>query len=133
MPTLVQKIDTFDFDALVGDLDLPGEKVEVFTRPGIDGHGAREVGSRGVPTKLQAMLYVADWDDVETKLAAYKAIAGTDPVTIIKNGTTWGKFLIIEVRNLPSTHAVLHAIGSITAGNPEVRMNTEWTVLYSGP
>lgn len=126
MPLLTNSIKTFTFDDLVGALPLRQEKLEIFTRPGIDGPGARKLGQQGGRSTLKTVRFCEDWQDAEDTLVNYQELPGQNAVAIVRNSINHGTFLIVSVREV-KVQAVSNAVGTLVT-DPQVRLECEWTV-----
>jgi len=112
---------------LQGNIGLRTEQLEIFSRPGIDGAGARKTGSRARPVTLRSISYVADWTAAKAALVAYQGLIGQDPKTVIQHSINWGSFLVLNVSQTEA-RAVENAIGTIVA-TPTVRLVCDWSIL----
>ena len=132
MPALQNSIgntpDEFYFEDLQGAIALRKMELEIWTRPGVDGAGARKTGYRGRPFQLRSVHYVADWLATQEALIAYQQLIGEDPVEVIQHDNSFGTFLVLDVEQLPETHACYNVIGSIV-DDPQVLQYCLWTLL----
>lgn len=121
MPALVNSIGAYTFIDLRGNLDPRQERLELLVRQGYDGLIARRTGSRGEPFSLTTVSYATDFETAKDVTFAFKALVGSDPLTIVKYSVDWGEYLLRAVRET-QCRAMLNS----TAGAYGVRMEHQW-------
>jgi hypothetical protein len=136
MPVLQNSIgdegDEFFFEDLQGTLIAPHKwNLELWNRPGRFGTIARKLFQTAPPVQVRSVHYIEDWLTAHQAIEAYQALIGEDPVDVWQHDVYVGKFVVIDVFQLPETRACYNAIGTIV-DNPEVIQYCQWTLLYSG-
>lgn len=127
MPFLENSIDGNQFDSMEGNVAELIEALELFTRKGIDGTGARKLGQKPAPFALTSVVYVANYAAAQTAIRAYRALTDSDPVPLVLQDTAWGNFLVTKVDPVLA-QACLNVVGSI-AVDPLVRLVVNWTLV----
>jgi hypothetical protein len=131
MPVLENSINNLQFFDLTGPIVYSQEKIELFEREGVDGLGARRLGSRGEPFELSSITYHQNWSTALAALGVYHALPGTDPVTVVRNGTDHGVFLVLAVAEV-KTEAVLTVAGVGVPSTYEIRQVVRWVLVDMG-
>ena len=135
MPVLQNSIgdnpDEFFFEDLQGALDAPHRwGIELWNRPGLAGTFARKTFQHAAPVQVRSVHYVADWLATHDALEAYRGLIGEDPVDVWQHDVYVGKFVVLDVVQLPETRACYNVIGSIVS-NPEVMQYCLWTLMVT--
>ena len=79
----VNRIHTFDFDALSTHPTLPGEQVVVRTRAGVDGVQTQHIGEWGQPWDCEALFFPATFADASLALFQQQALRKLGAVCVI--------------------------------------------------
>ena len=127
MPVHTYRIGPHTFEDLQGNLIKRGEKLEIFSRPGIDGVGARKTGKRTGPFTVTSVHYVLDFQAARDAVTTYQAMRGVDPVEVIQHSISHGTYLVVDVQQV-RVEAVL-GVGSTLVTDPEVRQICQWTLI----
>ena len=104
------------------------EEIEVFQRRGVDSIGARKLGKHAEPFTLVTVKYVLDFASHKDALFTYRALIGSDPVEIVKASTSYGNYLLLDVREAEPPQAVYGVVGAIIS-NAQVRQVFRWTLI----
>ena len=120
------------FDDLSGEVITRAEQIEILSRPGVDGSGARRLGKRGEPFELTSVVYGPNWAWAKAGQLYYKAMVGQDPFYVIKQSVNWGTYILLGV-NIVRTEAVVsvcgNAIGYELYSTLEIRLVARWQLL----
>ncbi len=127
MPVHVNSIGEAVFFDLIGALSPKQETLEIIERPGVDGCGARRMGTRGKPIEFLSISYHTSFTTALEFLQASKTLVGDDPQTVIRNDVTLGTFLVLSVEEATPAYAVVNVAGS---PGSECRLEMKWT-LYA--
>lgn len=121
------------FEALVGRIVTVSKQLQVIERPGVDGHGLRDTGTRAQPFTLQGMEYVESRAAADTQLAAYKdlqALGGGVQVT--QGGIDYSPFDVLDVQFRGEPRQVARAVSQLVT-NPTHMLATVWTLKALNP
>ena len=114
MPIHLNSVGSYEFLDLVGTIGGRQERVELFERPGVEGHGARLNKVAGVPFTLVGTRYVEDFDSAAAEYTELLDMVGT-VVEVKRNTTSFGDYLILGVTEAQPPQAVYQVIGGVTA------------------
>lgn len=128
MPAFTNTIDDFEFEGLYGRLNPKAEQLEVIVRPGHAGESTRRTGIRGAPSQIVTMHFVADWEAARNAIDAYIDLIDGNPYQVIQNDVDYGLFKVLNVVEMPQTHACTRVNGSIIP-NPQVQQWCQWTLI----
>lgn len=141
MATPVYKIEILDatgsatatqqFQDLLGITTWERMQVELLTRPGVDGVGVRELGSRGTPFEIVTLEYRTSLSAARTAAEAYQDYIGSGApygVRVTQADVDQGVFGVLDVRLAAQPHAIATAVGSLIA-NPGAVLLMRWTLV----
>lgn len=139
MPIHLNQIGAFEFIDLVGVIGGRQERVELFERPGVEGHGARKNKVAGVPFPLVSVRYVEDFYAAAAELTAALGMTGT-VVEVVRNSVEYGYYLLLDVQEHSPPFAVEKVIGGVTEQQVDdesladedlhVRTELRWTLIW---
>lgn len=116
MPIAEHSIDGLQFLTLRGDVAERQEDLEAFSRGGVDGWGFRRLGKRGEPFELVSFVDMPSLEDAQAAYEDYLTRTATNPVPLIKDGLSWGTYMVKRVTLMPSgIRAVASFAGGINA------------------
>ena len=119
-------IDVFRFEDLRDNVPSPRERLEMFTRNGFDGHGARKVGFRSESLQMRSIRFEKDWEAARLLLKRYQELIGVGPVSIVQHDHFFGSYFVSEVIEV-RTVAVTSTGGTIIQ-DPSVMMECRWSL-----
>lgn len=128
MPAFTNSIDEYLFEGLYGRLNPKAEQLEVIVRPGHKGETTRRTGVRGAPSQIVTMHYIADWEAARNAIDAYTDLIDGRPYQVIQNDVDYGWFKVLNVVEMPNTHACTRVNGSILS-DPGVQQYCQWTLI----
>ncbi len=115
------------FEIMRGAVDVLGEAVQDITRPGVDGHGHRQMGQRAMPSVLRTMKAFTSAATAAGGLDAYKVIQGGDLVTVTySDGQTVTNVEVLHVREIRPPQKVVTPVG--VTSSKVWNLCCEWTV-----
>lgn len=139
MPVHLNQIGAFEFIDLIGVIGGRQERVELFERAGVEGHGARLNKKAGVPFPLLSVRYVEDFDSAAAEFTTALGMTGT-VVEVTRNSVSYGDYLVLDVQENQPPFAVFNVIGGVTAqqvsdeslgdADLEVRTELRWTLIW---
>lgn len=88
MSLLTNKIDDFDFLALIGHLVPPVETVELDQRPAFPGTEVTRTAVKGKPFQVMTRTDAPQYSSCHAFHDQYKALIGQDPVTLVQGGVS---------------------------------------------
>lgn len=124
MPVHLNSIDGLPFVDMQGNIEPRGEQLELFMRPGYNGHIARKTGVRGTPFRVRTVNYVSTLAYCKTVLEEFKLLIGVDPVEVYQYSVYRGTFLVLNVRQVE-----VKAMVNCTLGNYQARLVCDWELL----
>ena len=95
---------------LVRDPDPPGEQTQLLQRPGVDGMGARKLGTRGRAYRITTLVDATDANRA-AKIASLKALQGTIVTVVDGAGDTFTQVLVQRV--VHNVKAILTPAGGV--------------------
>ncbi len=107
-------IGSENFVSMTGPFNPIGQRVEVFSRPGTDGHEARRMGLKGPPFQVTTFVDVISAAAIKTKIGEYKDLQGTIVSVVDGHGNTWNNVLILQVDAVAVPRLVI-AVGGINS------------------
>ena len=113
MPVHLNQIGDFEFIDLIGNIAGRQERIELFERAGVEGHGARKNKVAGEPFQLVAIRYVEDFDSAAAEFTELLAATGT-VVEVTQNTVNYGEYLQLHVARATPPQAVFGVIGGVT-------------------
>lgn len=124
--------DYYAFEDMVGRLQPKARQLEVMVRPGHPGETLRNTGTRAIPSQIQTMHFVEDWDAAAAAITAYNELRNGAPVEVIQHSTSYGYFRVVEVVELPQTRYSVNNLGALLA-NTTVQQYCLWTLIGTDP
>ncbi len=128
MPVLENSIGTAEFQDLVGTVYPRQAQIELIDRPGVDGVGARNTGTKGKPFKLVSVAYHDNFDSATAAMADYITLKSSLQI-LVMNGTLLGSVLVQDVTEANPRQAVYNVAG---APGKTSRAEVEWTLVMMG-
>lgn len=101
---------TFTF--LYGRIPAAQDAVELYDRPGLDGHGARKLGKRSPPATLRGVTFETSINNAGAQLVAAQALAGTIVTVVDDFGVSTSNVLIEDVRQASDPRKTVLEAGS---------------------
>jgi hypothetical protein len=124
---LLNSIDEFTFDDMLGALQPKQPNVDVLVRGGHDGETFRYTGTRAEPSVVQTLRYWASRDDAIDVFAVYNALIDGTGYEVFQHDFSWGLFKVLKIKHL-GIEAVGPSTGTIEA-NPVCLQRIEWTLV----
>jgi hypothetical protein len=128
MPVLENSIGTAEFQDLVGTIYPRQAQIELIDRPGVDGVGARNTGTKGKPFKLVSVTYHANFAAAASAMTDYIALKSSLQI-LVRNDEVFGSALVQDVTEATPPQAVYNVAGAIGA---QCRAEVEWTLVMMG-
>lgn len=127
MPVHTNSIGAYSFLDIEGAPILRQQQLEIIERAGVTGSGVRRLGSRGKVFELVTTNYVASFTTAKTNMDLYKAMVGTNPVTLIRQSVNEGTFIVMAVKER-DRYAIFNAIGGFSGGE-QCCQHVIWSLL----
>lgn len=126
MPVRTNTIGGYALFDLVLALPPLQDEIELIPRPGVDGMGARNLGSRGEAFAAMSVTYHSTFDSYHADLASYKGLIGSGLAEVVRNSTLLGYFLVLNVSEAKPPQSVYNVAGASYA---TVRAELKWKLL----
>ncbi len=127
------RIGTFDFVSLQGQVGQITEDLELITRPGVYGVGFWKTGQRGKPFELTSSVDTVDFASARTTYLEYLALIGADPVDLHWNvldiSTLEGIQFVVTHCELVEMKAIKTAVGKVINAPSEGWLVCRWTLV----
>jgi len=112
---MIAYIGAYNFLTLRGSINVMQERLEEFTRPGVDGMSFQAVGERAEVSQLQTVRDLAYASSAASMMSSYKALVG-DVVTIVDDdGVSWYNMLVLKVMQV-SNEKIIGSVGGLVSG-----------------
>ncbi len=128
MPVLENSIGTAEFQDLVGTVYPRQAQIELIDRPGVDGVGARNTGTKGKPFKLMSVAYHDNFAAAITFLSDCLTLKGSLQI-LVRNGEVLGSVLVQDVTESKPPQAIYNVAG---APGKQCRAELAWTLVMMG-
>ena len=120
-----RQIGTTTFDVMGGTVDLPGDGLEVFQRPGRDGHRSRVIGLRATPSAIATVKFVANASAAKSTREGYASLRGTIVTVYDADGVQADNVTVVDV-TITGQRAVAYCS---TLGSAGIKLDANWTLL----
>jgi len=131
----INKIDTFQFIALLGTIRVPQEESMVSHRMGIDVADISLMGKQTQPFTLQSRVNAKTIQDAHDEYFKYLKLVAGDPVNLIRDGfeyTTQNLKFFVKRVVLESVRPRVTAKGGIAGKSPNLAfLICNWTLVAS--
>lgn len=129
MPIHTNSIGSFTFNDLIGTIFPRRKRIELFERPGVEGHGARNMKRAGKPFELISLSFVDTFAVAATTHADYLDEVG-EIVTLTRNSVNYGQYLIVDCEEHSPPKAVSNVISNGAVTGDEVLQIMRWTLVW---
>jgi len=123
---MVASIGNFSFITLKGEINTLATSLSPFSRPGINGVGFQDIGTRGEETTLNTTVDLSSLGAVDSTFLAYRRIQGTRVNITNDRNVTYTNVLILGVSVL-SARPLSMGRGGLLA-NPAALLTCSWRV-----
>jgi len=120
-------INSQDFLKMDGVPDPAKTRLEILERPGVDGQGYRDTGTRGEPFQLRCDLDLANRGTAATRMATFRGWIG-DQVTVSDGVTSWTGLTVLDVVQV-GVQDISNAVGGVTGSSATVIMSVVFTMM----
>lgn len=110
-------IGAYTMLTIKGGLGVKGEHVEVFARPGVNGHAAKKLGTRSRDFYLETWVDLTTADQRRVVYNAYRGMMGSLVTVVDDYGRTDSNVLVLDVWLLPDGKYVATPVGGVIEGN----------------
>jgi hypothetical protein len=119
--------DYYAFEDMRGRLQPKQQQLEVTVRRGRRGETLRQTGIRAIPSQIQTIHYVEDWEAAKDALVAYGDLVGA-LVQVIQHSENFGYFKVLGPVVEVDARACENVVGSLIA-TPTVLQVVQWTLI----
>lgn len=91
------KINTHPFLTMSGVPDPAKTRLEILERPGVNGQGYRDLGTRGVPFTIRVELDVSSRTVAASNMATYRGWIGDSVQVEDGGGGSWSGLTVMDV------------------------------------
>lgn len=120
---------TLTFVTFKGENAPLGERVEIFKRPGVDGHGFRKIGKSSDPRRFRSLFDVLNAAAVKTQLQAYKAFIGKAVTFTDELGNAWTNVVVVDVMQADAYQSPV-IVGGLTENSTHV-LYCDWILQFT--
>lgn len=120
----MSSIGIYNFITVKGAVNLKQQRLEPFSRPGVNGESFQAIGARAEVSTFTSTGDVASLSSAANLLAAYSNLV--DSVVSITDdlGVTWRNMLVTAVRQV-SARRIIIGVGGLVS-NPAAMHVVEW-------
>lgn len=126
MSTIDDGSTTYTFLTMQGQVNPLSERLEIITRPGVDGHAYRRLGSGATPFRLRTLVDVDDAAAITTTLAGYKAFVSKLVTVTDAHGNATTNVMVLDVRPV-AEQSILTAVGFLSTTATKL-LTVDWTL-----
>lgn len=108
-------ISAYNFLTLRGSINVMQERLEEFTRPGVDGMSFQAVGERAEVSQLQTVRDLAYASSAANMMSSYKALVGEVVTIVDDDGVSWYNMLVLKVTQV-SNEKIVGSVGGLVTG-----------------
>lgn len=121
----MSSIGVYNFISVKGAVNLKQQRLEPFSRPGVNGESFQAIGARAEVSTFTSTGDVASLSSAANLLAAYSNLVGISVVSITDDlGVTWTNMLVTAVRQV-SARRIIKGVGGLVS-NPAAMHVVEW-------
>jgi len=120
-------INSQNFLKMDGVPDPAKTRLEILERPGVDGQGYRDIGTRGEPFQLRCDLDVVNRTTAANFMATFRGWIG-DQVNVSDGVATWSSLTVLDVVQV-GAQDISSAVGGVTGSSATVIMSVVFTMM----
>lgn len=117
-------IGIYNFITIKGAINLQQQRLEPFSRPGVNGESFQSLGRRAEVSTFTATRDVSTLSSAANLLTAYSNLVGSVVIITDDLGVSWSNMLVTAVRQV-SAKRIIKGVGGLVI-NPAVRQVVEW-------